>query len=556
MMKSKLKNMTLIIKFLIPFVCFNLLTASCFAGKESVTTGNKSLLLEKILADGVIRIGVKTDVSPYNSINKLGEIVGLESDIAQNIAEEMGVKLLKVPVTTENRFQKLEIGDVDMLIATIGDTKARRQIATGIEPGYSETSVTVMFKPDAPNITDWAQLRGKTLCAVQGSYFNRPMSERYLLSLEIFKNVRDAQLALIAGRCLGFLYTTGAVVKTIQTNPEFMGYKAPLAPALKEPWAVYIPRSEKNSQLDHIVGNLIAKWHRSQYLLELNEKWGVTISNNWLKQAHLDWSEKDKKGQYLCSRNEQGYWPPECRKTELVNSEESSGLLALGIWVKENSGLDLNFIYDDYSRFQLLKGIGYTMLLIALCIITSLFVGVLAAIFVENTSKKISSVFTAMMTLGRLNPPLLLMYLLFFGVGGWVVNTYNIQLSAMLVATLVLGYYTSGLILNAFVEAADTIRKSKPDFRINYSTISETLPYSRWPIKQSLINLAKQSMIASAIAIPELLSATNLLVAEKGNLFLMMTVLLICFFFIVGFWTEFFNWFENKFNERQSVKHE
>ena len=195
------------------------------------------------------------------------------------------------------------------------------------------------------------------------------------------------------------------------------------------------------------------------------------------------------------------------------------------------------------------------MILIALSIIMSLIVGIAAAVFVDNVSAKMSNVIKAIMSLGRLNPPLLLMYLLFFGVGGWALNNYGIQISALLVAVIVLGYYTSGPILNAILEATSHIRKIKPDFRLNYSNIYKTIAYSSWPIKQALINLTKQSMIASAIAIPELLSATNLLMAEKGNMFLMMTVLLICFFFITGFWADLFTWLLRKFNESQAAKH-
>ena len=554
-MSFKLKNMNFMVRFLITFIFLGCYFSSSFANNEKAPEGNNSKLLQKILADGVIKIGVKTDVPPYNSINESGEIVGLESDIAAKIAEKIGVKLLKVGVTTENRFQKLELGDVDMLIATIGDTPARRQIATGIEPGYSETGVTVMFKPDAPNIADWASLRGQTLCAVQGAYFNRPMSERYLLKLETFKNVRDAQLALAGGRCAGFLYTAGAILQTIKVKPDFKDYKASLPTALKEPWAIYIPRAEKNTKLDHIVGDLIAEWHRNGYLLELNKKWDVTLSNQWLKDRQIEWSQKNDRGQYVCSRNENGFWPAECRRADVVNSSESSGLVAFGIWIKEQTGLDFNFIYDEYSRFQFFQGLGYSMILIALSIIMSLIVGIAAAVFVDNVSAKMSNVIKAIMSLGRLNPPLLLMYLLFFGVGGWALNNYGIQLSALLVAVIVLGYYTSGLILNAILEAATHIRKINPDFRLNYSNIYKTIAYSSWPIKQALINLTKQSMIASAIAIPELLSATNLLMAEKGNMFLMMTVLLICFFFITGFWADLFTWLLRKFNESQAAKH-
>jgi len=512
-----------------------------------------SKTLAKIRKDGVIRIGVKTDVPPFNSINSSGEIVGLESDIAQKVAEKLDVKLLKVGITTENRFQKLEVGDVDMLIATIGDTPARRQIATGIEPGYSETSVSVLFRPEAPLLTKWADLRGKTLCALQGSYFNRPISERFLISLQTYKTVRDAHLALESGKCDGFLYTTAAIVADLK-KPAFQGFKSPLEPALKTPWAIFVQRSEKNTELDHIVGDLIVEMHRSGYFLELNKKWDVDYSTAWLEKAKSFWAQKNN-NQYLCKRIESGYWTPECREAALVNSEEVHGLQAIGLWVKEQTGLDLNFIYDPYSRGQYLQGLGYTMLLIFLSILLSIGLGIVSAIKHDHSSEFTKKVISFVMSYGRLNPPLLLMYLLYFGVGSWLLSSYGVQLPALLVAVLILGYYTSGLVMSALLESAELIRHTKSEFKINYHNILDTLDSSSWPIKQALINLTKQSMIASAIAIPELLSATNLVMAEKGNVFLLMTVLLIIFFFITGFWTDIVTWAETKFHNFRRVNH-
>jgi polar amino acid transport system substrate-binding protein len=105
-----------------------------------------SPVLAGIKESGVVRIGVKTDVEPFGHINPSGEIVGFEIDLAEDIANRLGVRLVKVPVSTEARFQKLELGEVDLLLATVGDSLERRKIATAIEPGYFETGVTVMLR--------------------------------------------------------------------------------------------------------------------------------------------------------------------------------------------------------------------------------------------------------------------------------------------------------------------------------------------------------------------------------------------------------------------------
>ncbi|HAT32151.1 MAG TPA: ABC transporter substrate-binding protein [Janthinobacterium sp.] len=502
---------------------------------------NPSKTLDSIKKSGIVRVGVKTDFSPYNSINSKGEIVGFESDIAELIADKLGVKLKKVGITTENRFQKLELGDVDILIATVGDTAARRLIATAIEPGYNETSVNVLFAPNLA-VNAWDKIRDSTICAVQGSYFNKPMSERYLLHLQNYKTVRDAQLALKSGQCSGFLYATPALANTVKL-PEWSAYKMPLRNALVTPLAIFIARNEQGKALDITLGNLLADLHRSGWLLAEDKKWDI-VNTDWLRAQTAIWSGRDAAGNYKCVRNKAGLWSPECRRNEYVSSSEVKGIQALGLWIKEQLGVDLNFIYDPYDRVQFVQGIVYTMLLIAFSIVISIVLGVGASLIVDGKDSWRNRLISAVMAYGRLTPPLLMMYLIFFGVGALAMRDFGVKISAFGVASFCFGYYTAGLIMSAFLEAARHIRGYRPEFILSLGNLVQTAQYSSWPIKQALINLTKQTMIASAIAIPELLSASSLLIAEKGNIFLIMTVLLLTFYMITSMWTWLFNYVE------------
>jgi polar amino acid transport system substrate-binding protein len=506
-----------------------------------------SKTLEEVQKKGVLRVGVKTDFRPYNWINSQGEVTGFESDLAELIASKLGVKLKKVSITTENRFQKLELGEVDVLIATVGDTASRRKIATAVEPGYSETSVNVMFRP-GQSVDAWEKIRGNSICALQGSYFNKPMEERYLLKLQYYKTVRDAHLALKDGQCSGFLYATPALNNTLKL-PEWAGYKMPLPQALVTPLAVFLPRSEQGTELDTRIGDLIADLHRTGWLIEDGKKWGIEPSDWMLKQKDL-WSQKDTSGHYKCVRSSAGLWTAECRSAEYVSSAEVKGLQAVGLWIKEQVGIDLNFIYDTYDRTHFLWGIFYTMLLIACSIAISMVLGMAVAIKLDAKESWFNRALSVVMSYGRLTPPLLMMYLIFFGIGGWLMRAAGIKMPAFPVAAFCLGFYTAGLIMSALLEAARHIRTNDPAFVLSFRNLSQTAEYANWPIKQSLINLTKQTMIASAIAIPELLSASSLLIAEKGNIFLTMTVLLITFYLITSLWTRIFNYAEKQLHVR------
>jgi polar amino acid transport system substrate-binding protein len=490
--------------------------------------------LDAVRKSGVLRVGVKTDFEPFNYLDGNGNVVGFESDVAALIAERLGVQLQKVKLTTENRFQKLALGEVDILIATVADTPERRKSAAAVEPGYAETSVNVMFGPGHA-VSDWSKIRNRTVCAVQGSYFNKPMSERYLLQLQTYKTVRDAMLALRDDQCSGFLYAT-AVLQGKLKLPEGAGYSMPLSNAIIKPMAIFIASAERGTRLDVTLGDIMAGLHRNGWLLDQSRAWGIT-SVDWLTRENLLWTQKDAAGNFICVRGSNGLWTAACRSSEYVASSEVSGVQALGLRLKEQLGIDLNFAYDPYDRTQFLRGLAYTMMLIASGMAIALALGVLAATAVDGRAGLAARLLRAFMAYGRLTPPLIMMYLIFFGIGGWTQREFGVKLPAFAVATFCSGFYTAGLVMRALLEAARHLRGIEPAFVLRLRTLYRTAHYASWPVKQALINLTKQTMLASAIAIPELLSASSLLIAENGNIFVTMTMLLITFYLTTRLWT-------------------
>jgi len=64
---------------------------------------------------------VKNDYKPWGFLDPSGQIVGMEIDLAQRVADQIGVKLEKVPVTAVTRIEFLRQGRIDMMLATLGD---------------------------------------------------------------------------------------------------------------------------------------------------------------------------------------------------------------------------------------------------------------------------------------------------------------------------------------------------------------------------------------------------------------------------------------------------
>ncbi len=61
----------------------------------------------KVMERGKIVVGVKADYKPWGFRDTDGNLVGMEIDMAQDVADALGVELELVPVQSSNRMQFL-----------------------------------------------------------------------------------------------------------------------------------------------------------------------------------------------------------------------------------------------------------------------------------------------------------------------------------------------------------------------------------------------------------------------------------------------------------------
>lgn len=117
-------------------------------------------LLSKIKQSGRIVIGVKADYPPWGMLDSNNQPAGFEPDLAQMIGHALNAEVEFKTVTSANRFQKLNEGQVDMLIATVGDSMQRRQRVRMITPHYFRSGVTALTHK-SNTVEKWTDLIGK-----------------------------------------------------------------------------------------------------------------------------------------------------------------------------------------------------------------------------------------------------------------------------------------------------------------------------------------------------------------------------------------------------------
>lgn len=80
---------------------------SCTGGRTE-TEGTNDSSLARVIVNNELVVGVDPAFPPLSFYSGTGEIVGYEVDIAQAIADKLGVKLRLVPITAINRIAQLE----------------------------------------------------------------------------------------------------------------------------------------------------------------------------------------------------------------------------------------------------------------------------------------------------------------------------------------------------------------------------------------------------------------------------------------------------------------
>ncbi|HLJ18944.1 MAG TPA: transporter substrate-binding domain-containing protein [Stellaceae bacterium] len=230
--------------------------------------------LDDISSKGVLVAGTKADYQPFGFRDPSGAIVGFEPDLARDLAAALGVKLDLVPVVSTDRIPLLLAGKIDLIIATMNDTPERRKLIDLIEPGYYASGVNALA-PRSLHLHVWQQLRGKSICMIDGSFYVGEITQRYEPQVIAFKNTGDMYDALMHERCRSVVYDDTAIVGRLQ-SPDWRDYEMPLLSILVEPWGIGVRHGE--ARLERRLSDQVKEWHRSGRIAILEDRWHIPHS--------------------------------------------------------------------------------------------------------------------------------------------------------------------------------------------------------------------------------------------------------------------------------------
>jgi polar amino acid transport system substrate-binding protein len=130
--------------------------------------------------------------------------------------------------------------------------------------------------PKATKVDNWDQLKGQPVCGIQGSYYNKKMTEEFGINLVNFKNQPDAYRALKDNRCIGFVFDDMTLQKKLE-DVDWADYKIAVTPYEYLPMAGGL--REDNAAFAEAVNNAIVKAEGEGKLIEWETKYGMPHSD-------------------------------------------------------------------------------------------------------------------------------------------------------------------------------------------------------------------------------------------------------------------------------------
>ncbi len=123
-------------------------------------------VLDDVTKAGVIKVGIFEDFPPFASLGANLKIEGYDTEVADKLAQALGVKAELVGITGQNRIPFLTEGKVDLLLS-IGYSDERAQVVAYTD-AYAPYYIAVMG-PLELDVKDAAGLAGKTIAVNRGT---------------------------------------------------------------------------------------------------------------------------------------------------------------------------------------------------------------------------------------------------------------------------------------------------------------------------------------------------------------------------------------------------
>ncbi|WP_195986790.1 transporter substrate-binding domain-containing protein [Clostridium sp. D53t1_180928_C8] len=198
----------------------------CGASDNKTAAGNKGKdLLDTIQEKGKVVVGMSADYAPYefHYIDENGKDVvgGFDVDIANEIADALGVDLVIQEMDFDALVAALPAGKVDLVISGMNPTEERAKVVDFSEVYYNSKHGILVRSEDADKFKTFKDLEGSKVGVQLGSTQEQiAKAEIPNADLQQLANVNNLILELKAGKVDAIVMEKPVAEMAVKTNPE------------------------------------------------------------------------------------------------------------------------------------------------------------------------------------------------------------------------------------------------------------------------------------------------------------------------------------------------
>ena len=249
---------------------------ACGGGQPPQSEEKGGDLLAAIQAKGEIVVAMEGTWAPWTYHDEAGELVGYDVEVAQAVAEELGVKVSFAESGWDSLLAGLESGRYDLIVNGVEIDEARQEKFDFSVP-YAYNRTAVIVRGDNEEIQSMEDLEGKqTANTISSTY--AAVAQKYGAEVTGVDDLNQTFELLTSGRIDATLNADVSYHDYMRAHPEADIKIACLDP---DPTQVAIPmrKGEESAALREAIDKALTQLSEDGTLTELSTKYfGVDIS--------------------------------------------------------------------------------------------------------------------------------------------------------------------------------------------------------------------------------------------------------------------------------------
>ncbi|MDD9139258.1 ABC transporter substrate-binding protein/permease [Fructobacillus sp. CRL 2054] len=451
--------------------------------------------LQKIKDAGVLKVATSPDYPPFEfraTINGQSEDVGMDIEVAKQIAKDLGVKLQIMNMDFGSTLVAVQTGKVDMAITGVNPTEERRKSVDFSDIYYNGGQSFLIQKKDAKKYKNAKALHGAKIGTQTGS-LQQTLSKKYFKdsTLSSMEKTPNLVFALKSGKLDAVGVEKPVAAAYVENNKDLVaidaGYK--------------LDKNETGAAVAFAKGS-------DSLAAAVNKSIDKITKNDWTS----DYLKKSAK-----------YMKDNTKDTSMTR-----------YW---------KYFYNGFLN---------TTLIAVVAVIFGIMLGILLVLMKLSAWKLLSWPATAYIEIVRGTPMMVQVLLVYFGLGA-IINMPALVAGIVAVA-LNSGAYVAEIIrggINSLdagqKEAAQSLGLSKVD-TMRFVILPQAFK-NIWPsLGNEFISVVKESSIVSIIGVTDLIYELNVVRADTYRAVAPIVVVMVIYFIMTFTLTRALNYFERKMN--------